>query len=690
MNKYFKIALVAILVGGLFMITSCKKNKGPKTQYTITYDANGGVFSNNETTITETYDDGALVNINKAPTREDFQFTGWINKKTNEEVGSSLTIKENLTLVANWETDKIQITYRSTSSGKFIDGTTERVVYVDEGTPFSYNEIPVASDDIKMFNGWFDKDSGEYVVEGTIVNEDMVVNAKYRNPGVAYEIQFVLNGGTQDRPTQDTYYRTVNYQLPIPTKDGFAFLGWYETSDFASERVLYQNDQAKDDKIYYAKWEIIDPDAASVILDELVPNEVSHNVNLATEYQGATITWEINDTSLMNLQGEINPTHQNEKMMIKCQMVVNGNTINLEKEITVKAIVFEEVTNPIAGYFYATPVTHKTDALLDNLNIIYYAFAAVSNSGSVSMGTISRFNELMKDASMLRQKGIKIVLSVNGGAANFAAACRKSYVDVAKGIVNLVSTYHLDGVDIDWEFPTETTDTNNLTNLCRSIKEQLAQLTDGNGSPYIVTAAIPSSSQYSKFNLGDLNNVLDYVNMMSYDMNLSGKTSHLCPLLTARNDGNLGDSVERGIERFTRAGLDKNKIIIGAAFYGEGYKVLGPGPQAKYPGLGAAAELNNLSSGLSSAVTYAWIYQNALTDRKYVRYYDEEAQAVYLYNEEDQIFITYEDEESLTAKVEYAYKEGVGIMFWAYAQDYQNHLTDTICNKMAELKNGNN
>lgn len=51
------------------------------------------------------------------------------------------------------------------------------------------------------------------------------------------------------------------------------------------------------------------------------------------------------------------------------------------------------------------------------------------------------------------------------------------------------------------------------------------------------------------------------------------------------------------------------------------------------------------------------------------------------------IFITYEDVESLQLKTEYAYENGMGIMFWEYGYDDNNILTDAICDKMAELKN---
>lgn len=173
--------------------------------------------------------------------------------------------------------------------------------------------------------------------------------------------------------------------------------------------------------------------------------------------------------------------------------------------------------------------------------------------------------------------------------------------------------------------------------------------------------------------------------MMSYDMNLAGRATHLCPLFKANNDGNIGYGIDQGVKWFTDAGLDKDKIIIGAAFYGKAYKVTGQSLGSKYPGLGAMAELYHMQYQ-SGTVTYSYIYDNILPNRKYVRYFDEDARVPYLYNEEESFFITYEDEQSLIEKVNYAYQEGLGIMFWDYSYDTKNILTDTICNRMQELR----
>ena len=56
------------------------------------------------------------------------------------------------------------------------------------------------------------------------------------------------------------------------------------------------------------------------------------------------------------------------------------------------------------------------------------------------------FNKLMEEANELRQNGIRIVLSIAGGADNFSSACRNiGYGKLADNIVELIQEYHLDG-----------------------------------------------------------------------------------------------------------------------------------------------------------------------------------------------------------------------------------------------------
>ena len=61
------------------------------------------------------------------------------------------------------------------------------------------------------------------------------------------------------------------------------------------------------------------------------------------------------------------------------------------------------------------------------------------------------------------------------------------------------------------------------------------------------------------------------------------------------------------------------------------------------------------------------------------KYYDEEAEAYYLYDSENNIFITYEDTESVTDKWNYVVESKIGgLMYWCYNDDKSNTLMKAI------------
>lgn len=699
MNKLFKI-IVFSLIGLLLVFTSCSNKKHDdgndggdkgnppviKTEYSVIYSITEGAFEDGSTLIEEKYVEGTTVNITKqVPVREGYDFVGWKNMDTGEIINSSFVINSDMFFVETWVLESYQVTLKA-GVGKFANGENELVYSVEQNSKFMYSDLPVHSD--RTFSGWFDS-NGNYFVQGTEISGDITLTAKYRTPGSEYNLKYVLNGGTQSEPIETTYFEGINYHLPIPTKEGFEFVGWYQTSDFSGEQALYHHDENEGDITYYAQWNITSLEYAEVIVKEMVPEEITENINLATTYQGAKIRWTTSDPMLVTMVGKIFPTHMDESITLTAKVTLDNNTVEIERVVTVKAIEFDDLVNPVAGYFYATGINNPTEAMIENLDIIYYAFAHVTESGAVVLQSTSAFNELWTQGNELRQSGTRIVLSIAGGASAFSAACKsKGVVYVAQNIVSIVDQYHLDGVDIDWEFPSDNTDMQNLTNLCKAVRNQLDKKTGEGCDPYLVTAAIPSHESYLKFDFKGLNQYLDYVNMMSYDMNLAGQGTHLCPTYSDNKDGNKKYGCDDGINKFTSAGLDKEKIIIGAAFYGKAYKITGENRWDKYPGLGSMAELVALQYN-SGTVTYSYIYKNILTDKGFTRYYDPDACVPFLYNESTKIWITYEDEESLIEKVNFAYQEGVGIMFWEYGYDYENILTDTICREMGKLR-GNN
>lgn len=658
-----------------------------KEKYTVKYDLDGGSINENVSSVSQNYDeDNNTLLLPEEPVREGYKFLGWYNKATNQRVEENYKVTTNLEVIAKWEQFAYKVLYNA-KSGTFEDGNSKKELMVEKNQMLPYDFYPVVKD--RIFSGWYDTETDELIYPGAIVRSDMEVYAKYKRVSTISNVTYHANGGQTDLPLEATYYEGIMVALPILEKEGFQFTGWYDNEKLTGTPTFYQDSEITGDTEYWASFVLIDIAYVDVVFEEIVPDVITTDLNFAINYCGTSIYWESSNYSLVNSVGEVSQTHNIENVTIRAEITFEGQIIKKEKQVTIQPLQFRVLDRPVAGYFYVTGITNMTETLLENLDIAYFAFANVRSNGDVAIESSSALSKFLKDAKTFKKYGGRIVLSIAGGADNFSNACRsKGAGYVAQNIVDLVVKYGFDGVDIDWEFPSDASDMQRMNALCQSLRLKLDGLVNEGGTPYLLTAAIPSSESYAKFDLRKLNEYLDYTNMMSYDMNAAGLTTHLCPLLKANNDGNKGYGIDDGIDKFTRAGFDKNKIIIGAAFYGKSYKIKGSAPNPKYPGLAASAELYQMQYG-SGTITYAYIYRNILTNRNYVRYWDDKAKASYLYNEVDQYFITFEDEGSLIEKTKYAYENGVGIMFWEYGYDYENILTHSICETMRDLKNAN-
>jgi uncharacterized repeat protein (TIGR02543 family) len=76
------------------------------------------------------------------------------------------------------------------------------------------------------------------------------------NPEVVYTITYNSDGGTLDSPITTYVASMGTVTLPIPSKIGFEFVGWFESNEFTGDPVVTFNTSDAIDKTFYANWEI--------------------------------------------------------------------------------------------------------------------------------------------------------------------------------------------------------------------------------------------------------------------------------------------------------------------------------------------------------------------------------------------------------------------------------------------------
>ena len=158
---------------------------------------------------------------------------------------------------------------------------------------------------------------------------------------------------------------------------------------------------------------------------------------------------------------------------------------------------------------------------------------------------------------------------------------------------------------------------------------------------------------------------------MTYDFvnSLTPTTGHHTGLHASTFAPSDARSTDKAVQQFLAAGVPPQKLLIGVAFYGLEFADVQPMHEGLYQAYGHFQD------------TYPWPQLKAdfINRAGYTRYWDEVAQAPYLWNATTQRFISYDDPQSIAAKAGYVKSHHLGgIMYWEQSQDPRGELLDAI------------
>ncbi len=344
------------------------------------------------------------------------------------------------------------------------------------------------------------------------------------------------------------------------------------------------------------------------------------------------------------------------------------------------------VTGYVGGY---RGLVNTTQIEANKLTHIIYAFVDCRDSMAVltNLKTDS-INFWNLNKLKLINPDLKITISIGGWAwSNYfsdAVLTPSSRSKFAKSSVDIISKYYLDGVDVDWEYPGQLGEDNvfrpedkeNYTLMFKEIRKELDSLTAKTGKIYSLTAAVGGAQSFiDHTEMAEVGKILDYVYLMTYDYSgQNGIVGHHTNLF-AVNEKEPGSSADRSVKMFMAAGVPKEKLGLGAAFYGKGWLA----DSTTNNGLGE----KNSNRTRQPAGGYTMLKDSLVNQHGYTRHWDKKASAPYLFNPDTKVFITYDDEESIKAKCNYIKKNGLaGIFFWEYFNDPKGYLLTEISKEL--------
>lgn len=337
--------------------------------------------------------------------------------------------------------------------------------------------------------------------------------------------------------------------------------------------------------------------------------------------------------------------------------------------------------NNVAGKFsvigyYAGDAENVGKYPIEYLTHIIYSFCHLKNGllhveNKNDSATIQAIVQLKK-----RNPTLKVILSMGGwggcGPCSDIFSTAKGRDDFSKSTKNLLTYFHADGIDLDWEYPAiegfpghtfMLADKKNFTALLQSLRNIL-------GDKYEISFAAGGFTKFldSSVEWGKIAPLVDKVNLMTYDLvhGFSTVTGHHTPLYST--SGQI-ESTDHAVQYLESIGFPKNKLVIGAAFYARVFDVF----KNENNGLYMPGKFNY-------GISYKDFDTVALKKQGFIYYWDSIAAAPYMYSREKKQVISFDNAHSIYLKTKYALDQRLnGIMFWQLADDVtKNGLLEVI------------
>jgi chitinase len=266
-----------------------------------------------------------------------------------------------------------------------------------------------------------------------------------------------------------------------------------------------------------------------------------------------------------------------------------------------------------------------------------------------------------------KNRSLKVLLSIGGWtySPKFApvAATEAGRQRFASTAVKLVADWGFDGIDIDWEYPSNAQQAQDFVSLLRTCRQALDDYAAQNapGYHFLITVASPAGSQnYNMMDLRGMDPYVDSWHLMAYDYagSWDSTSGHQANLYS--NPSNMASTkfcTESAVDGYLAKGISATKIVLGLPLYGRSFMKTASIGQP-YNGMGQGS----IESGV-------WLYKDLPRPGATVEY-DDVAKESYSYDPNDGELVSYDDTQSAAVKAQWLLQKGLGgAFFWEASGD---------------------
>ncbi|KAJ2415386.1 hypothetical protein H4218_000912 [Coemansia sp. IMI 209128] len=364
----------------------------------------------------------------------------------------------------------------------------------------------------------------------------------------------------------------------------------------------------------------------------------------------------------------------------------------------------------VLGYFPVQRVVG--DIPWSSLTHANIAFAFASESGNITFeGNVvnSTMTSDQNARAMIadgQKNGVKMLVAV-GGQGNFsnhlalALSTPSGQSTFVSNAMSFVKSYGLDGIDVDWEYPTNLQDAENLLSTLQATRQAL-------DSSFGKGAKVLTITLYNHPYLGPgvpavdykpYADAVDYAFTMAYDY-FGSWADYSAPNAPFIDVPFYPGSFRNTTDAWLKAGWPANKLVAGLAYYGHSSVVtsdMSTNTTNQYVPIFNHTSIDGPVSGIAGTWTWRDLRDpanGALSGPRtaksgWVRTWDAVTMTPWLYRKSDSLYIGYDDEDSLGVKIDYTLRKDLaGVMIWEIGYDYNNELMNYVRDFIVQTDNG--